>query len=352
MADDFEQRVATVHKDGDTISATHYGFPVLGKKGTDYAFLELDATSGGLKVDIVDATGITVDVDLNHESDDVLIYGSSDGGTTHFAIRTDASGRVVTSDISVGTASYNYITDGTNTMPTMDVNTRAGFVQITDGTDEWSIDGSGYGQIDIAAQSVGSVAVSKDNSANAVGNPLSVAIGDGTTEADVLSGTLDALYVAHTDGTNVMPTMDANTRAGFVQITDGTEELEINSDGSINVQMTQGDTVWDYGTATLVKDTPNTVNSYSPSAGTDKIIGVLVSGFGYCEWDIQFGVTASEATIATIRTTPSYTTHMFAFPEGIDILSTETILVSATNKENPASPASDFTGDVTIIYED
>jgi len=340
MADEYSQLVTTPIKDGDTIVSTDGGFPALAKRGSVYDLLEIDNTSGGLKVDLVDATGITVDVDVEQYADGTADTGAEKGnialgsdGSNFYYLSTDASGQLQTAH---------------------DANSNPVFAKITDGSQEWSIDASGYGQVDIAAQSLTAVAVSGDSSANAVANPIHMAVGDGTTEADVLSGTLDALYVAHTDGTNTSPTMDVNTRAGFVQITDGTEELLVNADGSINVITTvdRTDTTWDYGSVVLVKDTQGTVNSYSPSSGTDEIIGLVLSGRGYCEWEIEFGVTSSEATIAGFWTTPSSPTFTYHFPEAIEIASTETILVKATNREKSASTGSDFTGYATIIYKD
>ena len=175
VSDDFEQRVGTTHINGDLIVSTDTAFPALAKKGTDYALLEIDASSGGLMVDIVDATGISVST-------------------------------------------------------------------------------------------------------------------------------------------------------------------------------TRNDTVWSYDSATLVKDTPNVVCSISPGT-TKKVVGVLVSGFGYCEWTLRFGTTSSEAVIAVIQTSPSGCSKEFAFPESIEVTSTETFLVSGENKENAASTASDFIGHATIIYE-
>lgn len=49
-----------------------------------------------------------------------------------------------------------------------------------------------------------------------------------------------------------------------------------------------------YNSATLVKDTINTVVTVSPGT-TQNFIGALVSGAGYCEWQVEFGTTASEA---------------------------------------------------------
>lgn len=264
MADDFAQRVESLLLAGDTIISTHGGFPAMGKKGTVFDWLEIDATSGGLKVDIVDASGITLDVDLNYDTDEVTVWGSSDGGTTRYAIRTDASGRLITSNISSATAAYNIITDG---------------------TDDWNIDSNGWGEV-----------VIKD-----------------------------------------------------FNISSQTNDVKITLDGEI-VRTNSADSVYTYGSTTLVKDTPNTVVTESPGS-TTKYVGVIVSGFGLCEWDVQFGTTASEATIFVVQTTPSNTTQYMPFPRPLEVASGETILVEATNREKNPSTGSDFTGHATLVKE-
>ena len=133
---------------------------------------------------------------------------------------------------------YTQPFDGTNSMPMLDANTRAGFFQLTDGTDDLGIltidsaygatptavpiagkyeatpttyadgdatplltDTNGRQVIDIGAQSLTAVAVSKDNNANSSANPIFVEVVSGgvsTTEiidydttADVASGASD-----------------------------------------------------------------------------------------------------------------------------------------------------------------
>jgi hypothetical protein len=65
---------------------------LFGNNGTADVVLPVDATSGALKVDIVSADGITVDVDLNHENDDVLVYGFD--GAANQKIAVDSNGNL------------------------------------------------------------------------------------------------------------------------------------------------------------------------------------------------------------------------------------------------------------------
>ena len=64
-----------------------------GYNGTADVVLPVDPTSGALKVDLVSADGITVDVQLQHENDNVQIYGND--GTANQPIQTDNAGNLL-----------------------------------------------------------------------------------------------------------------------------------------------------------------------------------------------------------------------------------------------------------------
>jgi hypothetical protein len=135
-----------------------------------------------------------------------------------------------------------------------------------------------------------------------------------------------------------------------VAISDGTDTLAVNADGSINVvaSFSAPDSVYHAGNANLVKDTITTVVTRSP--GADEFYGAaMVSGAGYCEWQLEFGTTSSEAVILKWWTTPSSPTYYVDLPDYITVSSGETIRVRATNREKAASPASDFTGYASLI---
>jgi len=83
------------------ISTTANGFD-----GTNFVPLPIDAVSGGLKVDIVDASGIVVDVNLSEANDSVLIYGKDPGTGTQSAIFSDSAGNlsvIVTNPVEIKT---------------------------------------------------------------------------------------------------------------------------------------------------------------------------------------------------------------------------------------------------------
>lgn len=112
-----------------------------GNDGTSNVVLPIDGTSGGVKVDIVDATGIQVDVDIDQfEDGDTQTAG--DKGT-----------------VAMGT-------DGTNYQ----------FM---------SVDSTGKPQVDIAEVSVTALPVSADGNANTALNPIFVNDVGGTTGDDI-----------------------------------------------------------------------------------------------------------------------------------------------------------------------
>ena len=126
--------------------------------------------------------------------------------------------------------------------------------------------------------------------------------------------------------------------------------LKVDDSGELIVNIGATDSVYTYATANLVKDTVTTVVTESPGS-TKRFIGVVVTGLGLAEWEIQFGTTLSEATVFAVDTTPSHPTEVFNFPAPIVVTSTQTIRVRGTNRENRASPTSDFTGRATLIKE-
>lgn len=302
MAEGFGQFTKGIHKQGDTIVSTDSHPAMLAKKGTTYEYLEMDVTSGALKVDIVDASGITVDVNLDNADDDVLIYGFD--GTVNRKVKTDAAG-----ELQVDLASS--IPTGSNII---------GKVHITDGVDEINV------VVDGAAA--------------------------GTTGFHILGtdGTNAQIISVDTTGRVATSNVTVGT-AVFNKITDGVDTMAVNTDGSINVVISgASDSVYHTASANLVKDTVTTVVTRAPSVD-ERFKEVIVSGFGYCIWELQFGVTASEVTIMTVTTTPSHTTQVIDIPDSLEVSSGETIRIRATNKETAGSPSSDFTGYATLIRQ-
>jgi len=173
---------------------------------------------------------------------------------------------------------------------------------------------------------------------------------------------------------------DVNTNPVFAYITDGDQDdlnvynesdaadtgigvmgkdsndqmqfLKVGTDGELIISIGSTDSAYTYGTVTAEKGVPIDVVNYSPGSGTEKIIGVKVTGQKLGTWLVKFGTTDSEDTIFVFSTSPSSPDPgQFNFPSPLEVASTETILVEVTNNEHAASPASDMTAHASIIRE-
>jgi ribosomal protein L21E len=157
-------------------------------------------------------------------------------GTTGVVVETDGTKKALNVNV----------TDGTNDMPTADVNTRALWARLTDGTSDLTLltgtvktipstihDGTTGAVVETdgtkKALNVNVTDGTNDMpTGDAVGRSLYTAIGDGTTTAVVeTAGTKKAVNVNITDGTNDMPTMDAVGRQGIVQLADGVNVISV-----------------------------------------------------------------------------------------------------------------------------
>lgn len=289
MSDEFGQLIRGLHASGDTIVSTDTHVGVLGKKGTTYDFLTLDATTGAL---LMYASDLDIR-DLSHTQDSVKVGD----GTDFLAVNADGSINI--GDISAGTQTN----DVKITLDGEAITIASGqSIQITDGTD--------------------TLAINNDGSLNAV----------------VTATDLDIRDLSHTQDS--------------VKIGDGVDFLAINADGSINVAMSGAgaNNTFHYGSANLVKDTLTTVVTRSP-ASTEYFKSILVSGAGLCEWQVLYGTTGSEAIIASFWTTPSSPTFEYDVPDSLNVSSTQTVIVKAYNREKGAGPGSDFTGHATLVRQ-
>ncbi len=149
----------------------------------------------------------------------------------------------------------------------------------------------------------------------------SVSLGDGTTIADVLAATNNALYVAVTDGTNT---------------------LAPNADGSINVVVAgaAGTKVHDYDHAVATGSGASTNHDYTVVGTTFSCTGILVSASGKGRYEIQFGPIASLVTVA-VGFLDKDETKFIEFNPSLDVpvASTGTLRVI---KENRQGTATDF----------
>ncbi len=329
MADEeFAQFVKGQFKAGDAFAASDYLVPLGAIDVSDNMQALTISTAGGLKVDIIDASGITVDVDVFQYQDgdaNTSAYGNvmlGDDGTNLQFVKVDSNGVLAIQDnggsLTVdGTVSaqQNGVWDvGTVGRITQDVN-------IADGGNSITIDGTAT----VAATHEGAWTATVSQS--------------GAWSATVSATDLDIR--------NLTGTTDK------VQITDGTDALAVNTDGSINV-ITPDTTpsTMDYGTVTLVKDTEGVVNNFSPAINDTKMKRVVVSGEGKCLWTVYVGATGDETDTpyAAIHTSPGNENGTIEL-HNVEVASTDYITITGTNMEQKASPNSDFVGYATIIKE-
>jgi len=244
-------------------------------------------------------------------------------------------------------------------------------------------DGSNY-----QALSTDSSGVLNTNTTLSWDDTNKVYVWDGTTDLaiaiDGSAAKTNGLQILGTDGTNaqilstdasgVLNTSDNWLDTNKVVITDGTDDLEIVVDGATagtkgvhilgtdgtNAQILRTDTSGSlyvntsgapddtitYGTANLVKSTATSVVS---KAGVATVAGISASGSGLMKVEVKYGTTGSEAVIAVLFNSTANPNIVFDFPNGLSVASGETILLSCTNLERAASPASDFSGYGSII---
>lgn len=136
----------TVNTDGQAHVLAH------GNDGTSNVVIPIDATSGGVKVDIVDATGLVVDVDIDQFEDGDTQQAGDKG------------------NVAVGS-------DGTNYQ----------FLKV---------DTTGRPQVDIAAQTLTAVAISADNNANSPANPIYTEVASAGDPIHVYTESTDTAFGA------------------------------------------------------------------------------------------------------------------------------------------------------------
>lgn len=339
MADyDSALPVRTQEVDGSSVAATTPIFLVAGTDGTNYQALstdsdgnlQVDVASGGMtwdntnKVYVWDGTtDLSVAVDgATAKTNGLQILGTD--GTNAQIVSTDSSGVVQTDLVSSLPAGTNNIGDvdiasiatGTNSI---------GTVGLDAGTNN-------IGEVDVASISTGTNSIGTiglDAGTNDIGI---IHLTDGTTELDVAidgsAAKTNGLQVLGSDGTNA--TILKTTSSG---------ELYVNTGGAPDDSLT-------HNTANLVKDTATTVVSED---GASTVAKVMASGSGLMKVEVKYGSTGSESTIAVLINSTANPNVELDFPNGLQVASGETLLLSCTNLEKSASPASDFSGYGSIV---
>ena len=191
------------------------------------------------------------------------------------------------------------ITDGTNTMPTMDVASRPGFVKVTDGTNT-------------------------QPTMDAVGRPGFVKVTDGANTQPAMDAAARPGFVKITDGTNTMPTMDAAGRPGFQKITDGTSVVSVKAastaavaaDLALVVAVSPNNTVAVGGqkatTATL-SNVPGSASSVTLLALNTARLSAVIYNDSTAILYVKFGSTAS-TTSYTYQLQANMTLELMQIP--------------------------------------
>lgn len=257
-------------------------------------------------------------------ANDDLLVKIADKTTAANQLAVDANGRIEVdiNDISKGSQSNNVavdIADWSSTTP-IDINIPAGQkIIITDGTDDWSIDSSGYGQIDIAAQSVGDLAVTLD------GEEVSLAAG---------TNVVGIVRLQDATGDEI-----AITAAGELTtlVTDGTDTLAVNTDGSINVNIVtalSGGEVHDYKAASAVAAAASDNHDYTVSGGTTlKLRQIFVDASGRFKYEIIVDPTGANTTIMSgFGTGANGSGKYITFEQPVEVAATKVIRVTVTNR--------------------
>lgn len=182
--------------------------------------VEIKDAGSGVVMDV-----ITQDSAFGTTTTGLAVFGKYEATPTTYTdgdaapILLDVNGRVVlSSDIEIGavemkdgvsdnrafiqsagtskTSLTNVLTtqhiDSTGSvMPAMNGSSNAGYVYLTDGTSKAALDGSQYQMMNISAQGLTAVKISKDSSANVVTNPVWVELTDGVAALGTVSNPLN-----------------------------------------------------------------------------------------------------------------------------------------------------------------
>lgn len=107
-----------------------------------------------------------------------------------------------------------------------------------------------------------------------------------------------------------------------------------------------------FNSTNLVKDTPTSVVSLAGGANGQNVSKLYASGSGLCKFELMYGTTASEDVIGVQFNSTANPNVVWDFTaDNLNVATGNTVKIRATNLENRASPASDYTGYGTIVTE-
>jgi len=216
-----------------------------------------------------------------------------------------------------------------------------GQVNLNDGTNALVIGASG--ELTVTQASGSEIQITDGTDTMLVNTDGSILIGDGTEL--LLINTDGSVSSQITDGTE---TMLVNTDGSITsQISDGTDTLAVNTDGSINVNIVDavaGAEVHQYGTqVAAVKDTTYDIVDYIVTAGkTLQIKAVQVASAGKFKARLLTGTDGGETVKAVFFGSTAYGAVEITFPQPIEVIAADSVLLEVTNLDNQATDVYGF----------
>ena len=257
-------------------------------------------------------------------------------GANNWSIDSNNIGQVNLNDgtnalsISTNGGITTVVTDGTDTIA-IDSNGYLGNV-IWDaaGAHSWVIDTTGHGAIEV--YDGGNKLAIDQNSGSAY---VAIVDSDGDMAQVTTSGQLHTVIY---DGAGTNSWVVDGNGIGQVNLNDGTDALDINTDGSINVnvvQSTVGDDIHVYDTtASAVPATPETVIDYTvTTAKTLLLKSYYAACSGKAKFELKTGPSASELTKHVGFLSTSSGQAEVTFPQPIEVVAGDKVLVIVTNMD-------------------
>jgi len=213
-------------------------------------------------------------------------------------------------------------------------------VNIYDSTNTyvWDIDSNGIGQVNLNDGTNSLVISGSGGITITIPAGEKIIITDGTDDLEInADGSINVDgSVQIDDGTD---TLAINTDGSVNSvITDGTDTLDINTDGSINVnivQSVQGDEIHQYATtAGGVPGTINTVVDYTVTAGHTLLLKAYYAACsGKFKYSIETGTAASEVVRHVGFGSTSSGDKWVEFPQPLEVAAGDKVLVKVQNND-------------------
>jgi hypothetical protein len=202
------------------------------------------------------------------------------------------------------------------------------------------VDGGGTSVWQIDANNVGQVNLNDGTNTLALGSngEITTIVTDGTDTLDIDTNGFVTTKITDNTGSYIWQ-VDTSGR-GLVTIEDtGGNELDVNTDGSINVnvvQSTVGDEIHVYNTSAGVAPAGvSTVITYTVTTGKTLLLkSVEASASGKAKVEVLAGTPSSETTRAVFFISTSNGFGQIDFPQPIEVAAADNVLVTMTNRDN------------------